>query len=46
MTSGEALAIYRRWFQGPIPPQGVNLHVPLSDENKVLFRAPNDQPLD
>ncbi|WP_322031184.1 transporter substrate-binding domain-containing protein [Paraburkholderia sp. J76] len=44
--SGEALALYRRWFESPIPPTGVNLDYPLSEQMKALFANPNDQPLD
>ena len=31
MTSGEAEAIYKKWFTQPIPPKGLNLNFPLSD---------------
>ncbi|MEX3840664.1 transporter substrate-binding domain-containing protein [Paraburkholderia sp. BR10882] len=44
--SGEALALYRRWFEAPIPPAGVNLDYPISEPMKALFANPNDQPLD
>jgi ABC-type amino acid transport substrate-binding protein len=44
--SGEALRLYRRWFESPIPPSGVNLDYPISPEMKALFANPNDQPLD
>jgi glutamate/aspartate transport system substrate-binding protein len=45
MTSGEALKIYKRWFQSPIPPKGLNLNWPAPDDLLELYRAPNDQPL-
>jgi glutamate/aspartate transport system substrate-binding protein len=45
MTSGEAAKIYERWFRSPIPPRGLNLNLPLSDEMKELFRNPNDRAL-
>ena len=45
MTSGEAERLFHRWFQSPIPPRGVNLNLPLSDEMKELFRNPNDRAL-
>jgi glutamate/aspartate transport system substrate-binding protein len=41
-ASGEAEAIYNRWFTSPIPPRGVNLNVPLSDTMKLLFAHPQD----
>ncbi|MBS0451601.1 MAG: transporter substrate-binding domain-containing protein [Proteobacteria bacterium] len=46
MTSGEALAIYNKWFEKPIPPRGLNLNWPPSPELLELYRAPNDAPLD
>jgi len=44
--SGEILPIYEKWLQKPIPPKGLNLDFPLSDEMKALFRHPNDKALD
>jgi glutamate/aspartate transport system substrate-binding protein len=44
--SGEIVPIYEKWFQKPIPPKGLNLDFPLSDEMKALFRDPNDKALD
>jgi len=43
MTSGEAERIYTKWFLNPIPPKGLNLNFPLSDDMKALFKAPNDK---
>jgi glutamate/aspartate transport system substrate-binding protein len=43
MTSGEAEKIYAKWFMNPIPPKGLNLNMPLSDEMKAAYKAPNDQ---
>jgi len=43
MTSGEAEKIYAKWFLNPIPPKGLNLSFPLSDDMKALFKAPNDK---
>ncbi|MBP5998772.1 MAG: glutamate/aspartate ABC transporter substrate-binding protein [Azonexus sp.] len=43
MTSGEAEKIYAKWFLNPIPPKGLNLAMPLSDEMKALYKAPNDK---
>ena len=45
MQSGEALKIYRRWFQSPIPPKGLNLNWPPPEPLLELYRSPNDQPL-
>jgi len=43
MTSGEASKIYAKWFMNPIPPKGLNLSMPMSDEMTALFKAPNDK---
>ncbi|MGE5491272.1 MAG: glutamate/aspartate ABC transporter substrate-binding protein [Actinomycetota bacterium] len=43
MTSGEAEKIYAKWFMNPIPPKGLNLGMPLSDDMKALYKAPNDK---
>ena len=43
MLSGEAEKIYTKWFMNPIPPKGLNLNMPMSDEMKALFKAPNDK---
>ena len=42
-TSGEATKLYQKWFQSPIPPKGLNLDLPLSDDMKELFKNPNDK---
>jgi glutamate/aspartate transport system substrate-binding protein len=43
LTSGEAEKIYTKWFMNPIPPKGLNLNMPLSDDMKAAFKAPNDK---
>ncbi len=43
MTSGDAEKIYTKWFMNPIPPKGLNLGMPLSDETKALYKSPNDK---
>jgi glutamate/aspartate transport system substrate-binding protein len=45
-TSGEADAIYKKWFESPIPPKGLNLNFPESDDIKALFKSPNDKAID
>jgi glutamate/aspartate transport system substrate-binding protein len=45
LRSGEARALYTRWFQRPIPPKGLNLGWPPSDALLELYRNPNDRPL-
>lgn len=45
-TSGEAERLYAKWFTQPVPPKGMNLNYPLSNENRALFAHPNDRALD
>ena len=45
-TSGEADQIYKKWFESPIPPKGLNLNFPQSDDMKALFKNPNDKAID
>jgi glutamate/aspartate transport system substrate-binding protein len=42
-TSGEAEKLYNKWFMSPIPPKGLNLNLPLSDDMKELYKNPNDK---
>lgn len=42
-TSGEAAKLYAKWFNKPIPPKGLNLEFPMSNEMKALFKNPNDK---
>jgi glutamate/aspartate transport system substrate-binding protein len=46
MTSGEAERLYARWFMSPVPPKGLNLAFPLSDDMKALYKNPNDRALE
>jgi glutamate/aspartate transport system substrate-binding protein len=46
LTSGDAEKIYAKWFMAPIPPKGLNLNMPLSDDMKALMKAPNDKAFD
>lgn len=40
--SGEIRSIYRRWFESPIPPQGLNLRLPMSAAFQRVLAAPSD----
>lgn len=40
--SGEIATIYRRWFQAPIPPRGMNLALPMSESLKRVIAHPTD----
>ena len=42
--SGEIQKIYQKWFMQPIPPKGINLNFPMSDEFKELISSPTDKP--
>jgi glutamate/aspartate transport system substrate-binding protein len=42
MKSGEINKIYAKWFQSPIPPKGINLAVPMSDQLKAVIAKPTD----
>ena len=44
MKSGEFAKLYEKWFTQPIPPKGVNLGLPMSDELKANLKATSDQP--
>lgn len=45
-ASGEINAIYERWFMQPIPPKGLNMNFPMSDELKALIANPTDKAAD
>src|SRR5258705_1548869 len=40
--SGQINAIYAKWFQKPIPPKGLNLNIPMSDQFKKVVANPTD----
>ena len=40
--SGEINQIYDKWFLKPIPPKGLNLNVPMSDQFKKVVANPTD----
>jgi glutamate/aspartate transport system substrate-binding protein len=42
MKSGEVNRIYAKWFQSPIPPKGINLSIPMSDQLKAVIAKPTD----
>lgn len=41
--SPEATKLYAKWFQSPVPPKGLNLNFPMSDDVKALHKKPNDK---
>ncbi|KNZ31627.1 MAG: ABC transporter substrate-binding protein [Methylibium sp. NZG] len=44
MKSGEFEALYKKWFQSPIPPKGINLNAPMSQELIDNMKALSDKP--
>ena len=44
MKSGEFEQLYRKWFQSPIPPKGINLNAPMSKELQDNLKALSDKP--
>ena len=38
--TGEINAIYEKWFLKPIPPRGINLNLPMSDQFKKVVANP------
>jgi glutamate/aspartate transport system substrate-binding protein len=44
MKSGEFEALYKKWFQSPIPPRGINLNAPMSQELRDNLKALSDKP--
>lgn len=44
MKSGEFEKMYSKWFAAPIPPKGVNLNLPMSEQLKANLKAMSDAP--
>ncbi|MFN6996514.1 MAG: amino acid ABC transporter substrate-binding protein [Aquincola tertiaricarbonis] len=44
MKSGEFETLYKKWFQSPIPPKGINLAAPMSKELADNLKALSDKP--
>jgi ABC-type amino acid transport substrate-binding protein len=42
ILQGEINAIYRKWFESPIPPQQLNLNLPMSFMLRDSFKVPTD----
>jgi len=42
MRSGDINQIYNKWFMQPIPPKGITLNVPMSDQLKAVIAKPTD----
>jgi glutamate/aspartate transport system substrate-binding protein len=44
MKSGEFARLYTKWFQSAIPPKGINLNAPMSQELIDNMKALSDKP--
>ena len=44
MKSGEFTRLYTKWFESPIPPKGVILNMPMSEQLKANLKAHSDKP--
>ncbi|WLH83553.1 hypothetical protein [Pseudomonas sp. FP2338] len=44
MASGEARALYAKWFELPIVIKTLNVNVPFSAQMEQIFSASTDQP--
>ena len=44
MKSGEFTALYKKWFESPIPPAGANLSMPMSDALRTNLKRRSDKP--
>ena len=40
--SGAAETMYKKWFTQPIPPRGVTLNFPMSEQLRRVLRSPTD----
>ena len=43
ITSGEITAIYKKWFEHPIPPKGVNLKSPMNFLMRDFYKYPSNK---
>lgn len=44
MKSREFILLYKKWFESPIPPTGVNLSMPMSEPLRANLKARSDRP--
>ena len=44
MKSGEFTRLYKKWFESPIPPAGVNLNMPMSEPLRANIKTRSDKP--
>lgn len=46
ILSGEINALYKKWFEQPIPPKGINLNLPMPYMLRDSFKYPSDKVAD
>lgn len=44
MSDGRLDALYKKWFEEPVPPKDVNLNWPMSEQLKKAIENPTDSP--
>ena len=44
IRTGEFTQLYKKWFESPIPPKGINLNAPMRDELRANLKNLSDQP--
>jgi ABC-type amino acid transport substrate-binding protein len=44
VKSGEFAKLYKKWFESPIPPKGINLNAPMSKELLDNLKSLSDKP--
>jgi glutamate/aspartate transport system substrate-binding protein len=44
VKSGEFEKLYKKWFESPIPPKGINLNAPMSQELRDNLKNLSDKP--
>ena len=44
IKSGEFARLHTKWFMSPIPPKGVNLNLPMSEQLKAKLKELSDKP--
>lgn len=46
MKRGEIHAMYTKWFERPVPPNGFDLRFPMTPRLRALYAAPSDESFD
>ena len=45
-SNGELAKIYDKWFMQPIPPNGITVNLPASDNTKAAWKNLTDKPME